>query len=171
MAKSCLVDYRGFITDVVEPGEEFEVYQGDDSPIKWVTCDDDAVTNLWVLCNGEFFDSANRLERNQQMKRKVEYGSIEDQMDMMYWDQMNGTTTWKDHVTAVKANIVNQTTADADATFYAGKKEFEMGTEEAPAWNGLAAEKRQKVTTFKNATTYDAGWGPDPVTGKPVYTG
>ena len=171
MAKSCLVDYRGFITDVVEPGEEFEVYQGDDSPIKWVTCDDDNVSNLWVLCNGEFFDSANRLERNQQMKRKVEYGSIEDQMDMMYWDQMNGTTTWKDHVTAVKANIVNQTTADADATFYAGKKEFEMGTEEAPAWNGLAAEKRQKVTTFKNATTYDAGRGPDPVTGKPVYTG
>ena len=48
MAKSCLVDYRGFITDVVEPGEEFEVYQGDDSPIKWVTCDDDNVTNLWV---------------------------------------------------------------------------------------------------------------------------
>ena len=48
MAKSCLVDYRGFITDVVEPGEEFEVYQGDDSPLRWVTCDDDAVTNLWV---------------------------------------------------------------------------------------------------------------------------
>ena len=55
---------------------------------------------------------------------------------MMYWDQVNGTTTWKDHVTAVKANIVKQDVADADATFYAGK-EFEMGTEEAPAWNGL----------------------------------
>ena len=98
MAKSCLVDYRGFITDVVEPGDEFEVYQGDDSPIRWVTCDDDNVTNLWVLYNGEFFPTTDRLERNQQMKRKVEYGSIEDQMDMMYWDQVNGTTTWKDHV-------------------------------------------------------------------------
>ena len=128
MAKSCLVDYRGFITDVVEPGDEFEVYQGDDAPIKWVTCDDDAVTNLWVLSNGEFFDSANRLERNQQMKRKVEYGNIEDQLDMMYHDQVNGTTTWKDHVASVKASIVNQATADADATFYNGKKEFEMGT-------------------------------------------
>ena len=46
MAKSCLVDYRGFITDVVEPGDEFEVYQGDDSPIKWVTCDAVSYTHL-----------------------------------------------------------------------------------------------------------------------------
>tara|TARA_B100001989_G_scaffold31391_1_gene18685 strand:+ start:826 stop:1299 length:474 start_codon:yes stop_codon:yes gene_type:complete len=156
---------------VVEPGEEFEVYQGDDSPLRWVTCDDDAVTNLWVLYNGEFFPTSDRLERNQQMKRKVEYGSIEDQMDMMYWDQVNGTTTWKDHVSAVKANIVNQATADADANFYAGKKEFEMGTEEAPAWNGLPAEKRQKVTKFKNATTYEPGWELDPATNRPRYVG
>ena len=171
MAKKCLVDYRGFITDVVEPGDEFEVYQGDDSPIRWVTCDDDAVTNLWVLYNGEFFPTTDRLERNQQMKRKVEYGSIEAQMDMMYWDQVNGTTTWKDHVTSVKNNIVNQATADADATFYEGKKEFEMGTEEAPAWNSLPAEKRQKVTTFKNATTYEPGWELDPATNRPRYVG
>ena len=156
---------------MVEPGDEFEVYQGDDSPIRWVTCDDDNVTNLWVLYNGEFFPTTDRLERNQQMKRKVEYGSIEDQMDMMYWDQVNGTTTWKDHVSAVKANIVNQATADADATFYEGKKEFEMGTEEAPAWNSLAAEKRQKVTKFKNATTYEPGWELDPATNRPRYVG
>ena len=139
--------------------------------IRWVTCDDDNVTNLWVLYNGEFFPTTDRLERNQQMKRKVEYGSIEDQMDMMYWDQVNGTTTWKDHVSAVKANIVNQATADADATFYEGKKEFEMGTEEAPAWNSLAAEKRQKVTKFKNATTYEPGWELDPATNRPRYVG
>ena len=171
MAKSCLVDYRGFITDVVEPGEEFEVYQGDDSPLRWITCDDDNVTNMWVLYNGEFFDSADRLERNQQMKRKVEYGQIEEQLDMMYWDQVNGTTTWKDHVTAVKSSIVNQAAADADATFYAGKKEFEMGTEEAPAWNSLPAEKRQKVTKFKNETVYEPGWELDPTTNRPVYNG
>mgnify|MGYP001185225024 FL=1 len=171
MAKSCLVDYRGFITDVVDVGDEFEVYQGDDAKCKWVTCDDDNVTNLWVLYNGEFFNSEDRLERNQQMKRKVEYGQIEDQLDMLYWDQVNGTTTWKDHVTAVKASIVNQAAADADANFYAGKKEFEMGTEETPAWNSLPADKRAKKTNFKNATVYEPGWGPDPVTGLPKYIG
>ena len=171
MAKSCLVDYRGFITDVVEPGEEVEVYQGDDAPIKWVTCDDDNVTNLWVLYNGEFFDSKDRLERNQQMKRKIEYGHVEDQLDMMYHDQINGTTTWKDHVASVKASIVTQAVADADATFYAGKKEFEMGSEEAPAWNSLPADKRQKVTKFKNETVYEPGWELDPTTNRPKYVG
>lgn len=171
MAKSCLIDYRGFITDVVDVGEEFEVYQGDDAKCRWVVCDDDNVTNLWVLYNGQFFNSEDRLERNQQMKRKVEYGQIEDQLDMMYWDQVNGTTTWKDHVTSVKNTIVNQAAADADANFYNGKVEFEMGTEEAPAWNSLPADKRQKVTNFKNATVYEPGWGPDPTTGLPTYTG
>ena len=35
--------------------------------------------------------------------RQSAYGSIANQLDMMYWDEVNGTTTWKDHVAAVKA--------------------------------------------------------------------
>ena len=35
--------------------------------------------------------------------RKKAYGSVEDQLDMIYWDQVNGTTAFKDHVTAIKA--------------------------------------------------------------------
>lgn len=31
------------------------------------------------------------------------YLPIGDQLDMQYKDSINGTTTWKDHVTAVKA--------------------------------------------------------------------
>ena len=31
------------------------------------------------------------------------YASIGDQLDMQYKDLINGTTTWKDHVAAVKA--------------------------------------------------------------------
>ena len=31
------------------------------------------------------------------------YASIGDQLDMQYKDAINGTTTWKDHVAAVKA--------------------------------------------------------------------
>lgn len=30
------------------------------------------------------------------------YGSFGDQLDMQYHDLMNGTTTWKDHITSVK---------------------------------------------------------------------
>ena len=35
--------------------------------------------------------------------RQEAYGSVQDQLDMQYWDAVNGTTTWKDHVAAVKA--------------------------------------------------------------------
>jgi len=36
--------------------------------------------------------------------RKVAYGSIADQLDMQYWDSVNGTTTWKDHIAQVKSD-------------------------------------------------------------------
>ena len=31
------------------------------------------------------------------------YASTGDQLDMQYWDSVNDTTTWKDHVAAIKA--------------------------------------------------------------------
>ena len=35
--------------------------------------------------------------------RRKAYGAIGDELDMVYWDQINGTTTFKDHVASVKA--------------------------------------------------------------------
>jgi hypothetical protein len=34
--------------------------------------------------------------------RTSEYPSREDQFDMMYWDKVNGTTTWEDTIQAIK---------------------------------------------------------------------
>jgi len=39
-----------------------------------------------------------------QRDRAVQYPSIEDQLDMQYWDQVNGTTKWKDAVEKVKTD-------------------------------------------------------------------
>ena len=36
--------------------------------------------------------------------RQEAYGSITDQLDMQYWDEVNGTTTWKDHIAQVKSD-------------------------------------------------------------------
>ena len=36
--------------------------------------------------------------------RQNAYASIQDQLDMQYWDSVNGTTTWKDHISKVKAD-------------------------------------------------------------------
>ena len=38
------------------------------------------------------------------LNRKKAYGDIEEQLDMMYWDNVNSTTTWKDHVAKVKSD-------------------------------------------------------------------
>ena len=35
--------------------------------------------------------------------RETAYPAVGDQLDMQYWDQVNGTTTWKDTIAAVKA--------------------------------------------------------------------
>ena len=34
--------------------------------------------------------------------RATAYASTGDQLDMQYWDSVNDTTTWKDHIASVK---------------------------------------------------------------------
>ncbi|QDP67378.1 MAG: hypothetical protein Unbinned6224contig1003_2 [Prokaryotic dsDNA virus sp.] len=36
--------------------------------------------------------------------RQSAYGSIEEQLDMIYWDKINDTTVWEDHITKVKTD-------------------------------------------------------------------
>ena len=47
--------------------------------------------NRWVSANGYIAE------------RKAAYPQITDQLDMLYHDQINGTTVWKDTITAIKA--------------------------------------------------------------------
>ena len=42
--------------------------------------------------------------KQYQRDRAKQYKPISDQLDMMYWDNVNGTTTWKDHIAQVKAD-------------------------------------------------------------------
>ena len=43
---------------------------------------------------------ANQYQRD----RATEYPSIQDQLDMQYWDKVNGTTNWEDAIAKVKAD-------------------------------------------------------------------
>jgi hypothetical protein len=38
-----------------------------------------------------------------QRNRASEYPSIQEQLDMQYWDSVNGTTVWQDTINAIKA--------------------------------------------------------------------
>ena len=37
-------------------------------------------------------------------KRRDAFPSLEEQLDMQYWDAVNGTTTWKDAIAKVKSD-------------------------------------------------------------------
>ena len=52
-------------------------------------------------------DSAADLSERQaavRAARRTAYGDLGDQLDMQYHDNVNGTTTWKDHVAKVKTD-------------------------------------------------------------------
>ena len=37
--------------------------------------------------------------------RATAYASTGDQLDMQYWDSVNDTTTWKDHIASIKGQF------------------------------------------------------------------
>ncbi len=39
-----------------------------------------------------------------KVARQSAYATIQDQLDMQYWDGVNGTTTWADHIAQVKSD-------------------------------------------------------------------
>ena len=48
-------------------------------------------------------DAAEALATVHAARRQA-YGSVESQLDMQYHDNVDGTTTWKDHVAKVKTD-------------------------------------------------------------------
>jgi len=91
--KALILIENNQICDVVD--SEFPVT----SDFKWVDCDDDVKAGSHQY-DGSSFSlvytptySDNRAEA---------YPSIQEQLDMQYWDLVNGTTTWKDTIEQIK---------------------------------------------------------------------
>ena len=42
--------------------------------------------------------------KQYQRDRATAYPTIQEQLDMQYWDNVNGTTTWEDAIAKVKAD-------------------------------------------------------------------
>jgi hypothetical protein len=71
-------------------------YDADDNP---VTLDQAAVDTETARLQAEY--DAQEYARS----RASAYAPIGDQLDMQYWDEVNGTTTWADHVAEIKARF------------------------------------------------------------------
>ena len=52
----------------------------------------------------DYLAQKETLEQNQRARLTRSYPSWQEQMDMQYHDQVNGTTTWKDAIAKVKAD-------------------------------------------------------------------
>ena len=76
---------------------------------------DKVYENLWVadgydkpteeelntlLTNKQAEYDANQYQRD----RATAYPTIQDQLDMQYWDNVNGTTNWEDAIAKIKAD-------------------------------------------------------------------
>ena len=101
MAKSVLVDFQGGIQHICEPGDEFEVFEGPDAKVRWTTCASDDINDSWILHNGVWEQNVQAPPSYSVLRRNA-YGDIGEQLDMLYRDQINGTTTWRDAIQAIK---------------------------------------------------------------------
>ena len=67
----------------------------------------DENNNPVILDEAKVSDELARLQAEYDAQeyarnRATAYASTGDQLDMQYWDSVNDTTTWKDHVASVK---------------------------------------------------------------------
>ena len=84
-----------------EPGAEYSIEGNDLNTLVWHGTN--AKPDMAML---ESFSQSdvNKTHYVSLRKNAVDgYKSIEEQLDMMHSDQVNGTTTWKDHCTLVKS--------------------------------------------------------------------
>lgn len=63
-----------------------------------VATDEDGnnITIDWTQVNN--WTNPNQYKHDRQQA----YASLAEQLDMQYWDRVNGTDTWKQHIDAVK---------------------------------------------------------------------
>jgi hypothetical protein len=47
---------------------------------------------------------SEQLFPSYKANREAEYPSIQEQLDMQYWDKVNGTTNWEDLITKIKTD-------------------------------------------------------------------
>jgi len=101
-----LIDSRNMLAQKAQPGEEFEVHPR----FKWIDVDDAAEIG-WTYdpATGLVTDPAITYAatpigaRNIMVQARLQaYGQIGEQLDMIYKDMINGTTTWTDRITAAK---------------------------------------------------------------------
>jgi len=86
----------------INPNAEFTINANDINQITWLNGTTPIpkadIEAKMVELQAEY--DANQYQRD----RATAYPSIQDQLDMQYWDNVNGTTNWEDAIAKVKAD-------------------------------------------------------------------
>ena len=132
MAKWAIINKdNGTLTDICDAEDKFEIYEGADASFKWCEVPDDT-TYDHAMVNGVVIHRSDNEDLRDLaiVERGIAYGPIGDELDMIYRDQKNGTTEFKDHVDNVKAT----TTKPGDiAAFVQDSKKIQL--EGRNAWD------------------------------------
>lgn len=56
----------------------------------------------YILVGGEYVLESKAKRNKYAEYRTAEYPSIEKQLDMIYWDKINGTNIWETTITRIK---------------------------------------------------------------------
>ena len=86
----------------INPNAEFSVNADDINQITWLN----ETTPIPVAeIEAKITELQNDYDNKQYQRNRADaYPSIQDQLDMQYWDSVNGTTTWKDAIAKVKTD-------------------------------------------------------------------
>ena len=82
----------------INPNAEFKYLEEDINTIEW----HNGTTPIPVAdIEAKMVELQAEYDANQYQRDRV-YPSIQEQLDMQYWDKINGTTNWEDAVAKVK---------------------------------------------------------------------
>ena len=115
MAKWAIINKNnGTLTDICDVADKFEIYEGADAAFKWCEVPDDT-TYDHAMINGVIVHKSDNedLRTLAIVERGIAYGPVGDELDMIYRDQKNGTTEFKDHIDNVKATTTKPGTIAA----------------------------------------------------------
>ena len=110
--KKALMDYTGYVADIVEPGEEYPLFLGRGCAQMWVNAPDN-ITKTWTLEWSPAAEDMIWVERSETYAdpattRRVAYGDVGQQLDMLFKDLDAGRALdaddalWFNHIKTVK---------------------------------------------------------------------
>jgi hypothetical protein len=84
----------------INPNAEVVVNAEDINQITWLNGTTPISANEILAKQQELITEYN--SKQYQRDRAVDYPSLADQLDMQYWDKINGTNKWQQAINAVK---------------------------------------------------------------------